>query len=121
MTDKLEAPLVRGESDLLVFISSVMTEEMKSVRRKAVQTLHDLPFSRPWAFEYTPANSEDVTDAYLRKVEEADFVIWLVGVDTTQPARRQPSTTSISAPCGRSCARRASIRTKRPSRLARTI
>lgn len=85
MTDKLEAPLVRGESDLLVFISSVMTEEMKSARRKAVQTFHDLPFSRPWAFEYTPVSSEDVTDAYLRKVEEADFVVWLVGVDTTQP------------------------------------
>ena len=85
MTDKLEASLVRGESDLLVFISSVMTEEMKSARRKAVQTLHDLPFSRPWAFEYTPANSEDVTGAYLRKVEEADFVVWLVGVNTTQP------------------------------------
>ena len=85
MTDKLKAPLVRGESDLLVFISSVMTEEMEFARRTAVQTLHDVSFSRPWAFEYTPANSEDVTDAYLRKVEEADFVVWLVGVDTTQP------------------------------------
>ena len=84
MSDELEAPLVRGESDLLVFISSV-TEEMRSARRKAVQTLNDLPFSRPWAFEFTPANSEDVTDAYLRKVEEADFVVWLVGVETTQP------------------------------------
>ena len=84
MSDELEAPLVRGESDLLVFISSV-TEEMRSARRKAVQTLNDLPFSRPWAFEFTPANSEDVKDAYLRKVEEADFVVWLVGVGTTQP------------------------------------
>ena len=84
MSDELAAPLVRGESDLLVFISSV-TEEMRSARRKAVQTLNDLPFSRPWAFEFTPANSEDVKDAYLRKVEEADFVVWLVGVGTTQP------------------------------------
>ena len=85
MTIRPEPPLVRGESDLLAFISSVMTKEMEPVRLTAVQTLHGLPFSRPWAFEYTPANSEDVTDAYLRKVEEADFVVWLVGVDTSQP------------------------------------
>ncbi|MCY4075737.1 MAG: DUF4062 domain-containing protein, partial [Acidobacteria bacterium] len=85
MTDRSEAPLVRGESDLLVFISSVMTKEMELARMTAVQTLRDLPFSRPWAFEYTPANSEEVTDAYLRKVEEADFVVWLVGVGTSQP------------------------------------
>ena len=85
MTDRPDAPLVRGESDLLVFISSVMTKEMEPARLRAVQTLRDLPFSRPWAFEYTPANSEDVTDAYLGKVEEADFVVWLVGVDTSQP------------------------------------
>lgn len=67
MIARSEAPLVRGESDLLVFISSVMTREMEPARMTAVQALGDLPFSRPWAFEYTPANSEHVTDAYLRK------------------------------------------------------
>ncbi len=85
MTDSFETRVVRGESDLLVFISSVMSAEMKSARRKAVQILRELPFTQPWAFEFTPANSEPVTDAYLRKVEAADFVVWLVGSDTTQP------------------------------------
>lgn len=85
MTDSSEPVLVPGESDLLVFISSVMTDEMKPARRQAVQALGQLPLARPWAFECTPANSERVSDAYLRKVEEADFVVWLVGGTTTQP------------------------------------
>ena len=75
----------RSESDLLVFISSVMTDDLRWAREEVVRTLNNFPLTRSWAFEFTPASAESATDAYLRKVGEADFVIWLVGSHTTQP------------------------------------
>ena len=82
----------RSESDLLVFISSVMTDEMKWARDEAVRTFKNFPFAQPWAFEFTPASSESATDAYLRKVEEAAFVVWLVGSQTRQPVVNEINT-----------------------------
>ena len=75
----------RSENDLLVFISSRMNDEMEPARRIAVDTIKRVEFGRPWAFEFTPASSESADDAYLRKVREADFVVWLVGSKTTRP------------------------------------
>ncbi len=62
-----------------------MGDELKCARKTAVTALRELSSIRPWAFEFTPASSEPPTDAYLRKVEEADFVIWLIGAKTTPP------------------------------------
>ena len=73
-----------GANELLVFISSVMGADLNPVRELVVNAIEELPFGRPWAFEYTPASSEPATDVYLRKVEEADFVVWLVGSKTSQ-------------------------------------
>ena len=81
----LATPVIRGESDLLVFISSVMTDELQWARDVAEATFRALPIVRPWTFEHTPASSESATATYLRKVEEADFVLWLVGAQTTLP------------------------------------
>ena len=75
----------KSEAELLVFISSVMDDELAPARNSTVMAIPKMSFGRPWAFEYTPASSEAASDAYLRKVEEADFVIWLVGSKTTQP------------------------------------
>ena len=83
----------RSESDLLVFISSVMTGELQWARDEVLRTLKNFPFARPWAFEFTPASSESATDAYLRKVRDADFVVWLVGSQTTQPVVNEINTT----------------------------
>ena len=80
-----ESPTPRGESDLLVFISSVMTDELKPARHNVVQAVRAFPVNRPWAFEFTPASSKPPAEEYLGKVAEADFVIWLVGSETTQP------------------------------------
>ena len=77
--------LDRSESGLLVFISSVMNEEMMCAREGARREINAIDFGRPWVFEFTPASSETAVDGYLRKVKEADFVIWLVGSKTTQP------------------------------------
>ena len=75
----------RSENNLLVFISSRMNSEMEPARKIAVEAVNRVEFSQPWAFEYTPASTETTEAAYLRKVREADFVVWLVGSETTQP------------------------------------
>ena len=76
---------IRSESDLLVFISSVMRDELNYARNVVVQTCESIPLNRPWAFEFTPASSEPPDQGYLRKVREADFAVWLIGKETTQP------------------------------------
>ena len=75
----------RSENKLLVFISSRMNDEMQPARMIAVKAIKQVEFGRPWAFEFTPASAETAEDIYLRKVREADFVVWLVGTETTQP------------------------------------
>ena len=81
--------IVRGENDFSVFISSVMNKELDPARKTVVEAINSLDFGRPWAFEFTPASSEVTEDAYLRKVREADFVIWLVGSTTTEPVAKE--------------------------------
>ncbi|MGH7488948.1 MAG: hypothetical protein ACREMY_25595, partial [bacterium] len=76
-----------GERPLVAFVSSVMRPELDEWRSATVDALNANPVLVPWAFEYTPASSEQVTDAYLTKVREATFVIWLVGAETTAPVR----------------------------------
>ena len=86
---EMKSSLGRGESDLLVFISSVMNEELDYARKTAKETIESLDFGCPWAFEFTPASSEAPEAEYLRKVAEADFVVWLVGKETTQPVANE--------------------------------
>ncbi len=81
--------VLRSENDFSVFISSVMNKELDPARKTVVKAINSLDFGRPWAFEYTPASSEVMEDGYLRKVREADFVIWLVGSTTTEPVAKE--------------------------------
>ena len=74
----------RSENSLLVFISSRMNKEMERARSIAVEAIEKVAFGRPWAFESSPASAQTAEDTYLRKVREADFVVWLVGSETTQ-------------------------------------
>lgn len=66
-----------------------MNEELACARKTAKETIESLNFGCPWTFEFTPASSESPEDGYLRKVAEADFVIWLVGKDMTQPVANE--------------------------------
>ena len=84
-TTNLDKDVNRSENDLLVFISSKMNSEMEPARKIAVEAVKKVEFGRPWAFEYTPASPETAEATYLRKVRESDFVVWLVGSETTQP------------------------------------
>ncbi len=49
-----------------------------------MRAISSFPNCREWAFENTPASSESARDYYLRNSARADFVIWLVGSETTQ-------------------------------------
>ena len=49
-----------------------------------MRAINSFPNCREWAFENTPASSESARDYYLRNLASADFVIWLVGSETTQ-------------------------------------
>ena len=84
-----EESLLRGEPDLSVFISSVMNDELDRARELTVRVVESLDYGRSWAFEFTPASSETTEDGYLRKVKDADFVIWLVGSITTEPVAKE--------------------------------
>lgn len=77
-----------GENPLLVFISSVISE-FEREREEIVKIFKDYRPFRAWVFEFTPGSSEPVDSAYLRKVREADFVIWLIGEETTEPVRNE--------------------------------
>lgn len=74
---------------MTAFISSVMTPELEPVRSAAIAAIEQASNIAPWAFEASPASSEPVVEGYLRKVREADFVIWLVGETTTQPVEAE--------------------------------
>ena len=66
-----------------------MDAELASARETAKRAIDAIDVGRPWVFEYTPASSEPADHAYLRKVKEADFVIWLVGSTTTLPVENE--------------------------------
>ena len=75
----------RSETDFLVFISSRQSTEMEQARRDAEGAIDGFPNCRVWAFENMPASSESAREYYLRNSARAEFVIWLVGRETTQP------------------------------------
>jgi hypothetical protein len=78
-----------SETPLKVFVSSVMDDEMGPWREAIAETLVAASFLRAWMFEYTPASSERLDYSYLRHVRDSDFVVWLVGRNTTEPVTRE--------------------------------
>ena len=81
----MQERIMRSESDLLVFISSRQNDEMKWAREEAEKVIDEFPNCRPWAFEDMPASSQATREYYIGNADKADFVIWLVGQDTSQP------------------------------------
>lgn len=78
-----------GERPLLIFLSSVMTDELQWARDEVVSALSEVPFLVSWAFEHTPASSERLDDSYLRHVREAAFLVWLTGDQVTPPVTKE--------------------------------
>lgn len=73
-----------SEPRLVVFISSLMGK-MKGERDTAYRTIDSFPITRPWAFEYTSASSQNVDDAYLSKVRTCDIFLMILGKDYSEP------------------------------------
>jgi hypothetical protein len=72
-----------------MFLSSVMTDDLQWARDEVVSSLSEVPFLVSWAFEYTPASSEELDDSYLRHVRDAAFLVWLVGDEVTPPVANE--------------------------------
>jgi GNAT superfamily N-acetyltransferase len=70
------------ENPLLVFISSAQ-EEFRKERRVCVDAIQSLVLTRPWAFEYAPASADALEASYLRKVDQCDIFVALIGCDLT--------------------------------------
>jgi hypothetical protein len=77
--------LFHEEPAPLAFISSVMTPDFASVREQVAEAVEQANNIVPWAFEMSPASSEDVIEGYLEKVRSAAFVILLVSESTSDP------------------------------------
>ena len=81
--------IVSSELPLVVFVSSTMNSELEWARDETFRVLQSRHGFRAWMFEHTPASSESLVSGYLRKVREADLVIWLIGRETTEPVRKE--------------------------------
>jgi hypothetical protein len=66
-----------------------MNSELEWARDETFRVLQSRHGFRAWMFEHTPASSESLVSGYLRKVREADLVIWLIGRETTEPVRKE--------------------------------
>ena len=74
-----------SEEELLVFVSSRQDEELCRPRALTIKEVENYPGMRVWAFEDTPASSEQPRDRYIINAGRADLVIWLIGSTTTTP------------------------------------
>lgn len=83
-----------AENPLLVFVSSVISG-MEAERAAANRAIQSIAFTRPWIFENTPASSQDVTEAYLSKVESCAIFICIIG-DNTSPAVEREYDTALA-------------------------
>ena len=54
---------------------------MSRARDLAIKEVDSYPSMKAWAFEDTPASSEQARDRYITNAGRADLVIWLIGVD----------------------------------------
>jgi len=79
---------VRATAPLTVFVSSVMTDEMRPARDVCYQVLSQDRYV-PYLFERTPASPDSAEHAFLAALDNADVVVWLVGSTTTDPVRQE--------------------------------
>jgi GNAT superfamily N-acetyltransferase len=73
-----------AENPLLVFVSSVQRPSLEAERAATIQEISSIALTRPWAFEETPASSQNVRRSYLAKVEECDIFVMIVGSEVSR-------------------------------------
>ncbi len=74
-----------AERPLRAFISSVMTPELQPARDAVVGAFNRGAVLESWAFEFTPASSEEVDASYLRHVRECDLFVYIASNTVTAP------------------------------------
>jgi TatA/E family protein of Tat protein translocase len=81
------------EPPLLVFVSSVMDpkrEDLKPERAAAKRAIEGFPpLTRAWRFEDSPASPETAGYVYLKKVEQCDIFVLVLGKEITRPVIRE--------------------------------
>ena len=82
-----------SEQPLLVFVSSVMDpkrEDLTAERAAAKKAIEAFPpLTRAWRFEDSPASSESAGYVYLKKVEQCDVFVLVLGQAITRPVIRE--------------------------------
>ena len=77
------------EEKLIAFISSRINDEMKQARQVVREAIEELPLTRAWLFEESPASADELAESYLRWVGRCDLFILLLGEDITDPVRTE--------------------------------
>jgi hypothetical protein len=77
------------EEKLIAFISSRINDEMKQARQVVREAIEELPLTRAWLFEESPASADELEESYLRWVGKCDLFILLLGEDITDPVRTE--------------------------------
>lgn len=75
-----------------IFISSILNASIEDLRpeRLAVrEVVESFPFLRAWAFEASPASSENLDQSYIRHVEECDAFVIIFGAKVTPPVNAE--------------------------------
>lgn len=80
---------------LIAFVSSRMDDEMKQARQVVREAIEELPLTRAWLFEESPASSGELEESYLRWVGKCDLFILLLGEDITDPIRTEWETATL--------------------------
>jgi hypothetical protein len=73
------------EEKLVAFISSRINDEMQQARQVVREAIGELPLTRAWLFEESPASADELEESYLRWVDKCDLFILLLGEDITDP------------------------------------
>ena len=55
---------VSSEPPLVVFVSSVMNDELQEARNIVKETIEEYVFFKAWLFEYTPARTSAVEETF---------------------------------------------------------
>jgi GNAT superfamily N-acetyltransferase len=79
-----------GTDRLQVFVSSVIkNDELTAERSVACAAITSLHLTRPWAFEYAPAEPATAETVFVREVIASDIVLALIGQHYSQAVEQE--------------------------------
>jgi Domain of unknown function (DUF4062) len=64
-------------------------EDLQAERDAARRAIEEIRLTTPWMFEYSPPASERYDEAYLRKVEQCDVFLLILGKHITRPVETE--------------------------------